>query len=207
MDIIILTTIAYFLFIIYPLLMAAYMTRRLYDSLNFELQYKIASLPDKLTWPFRRTYGKLARFFYWGWNLRNSYDWDYSYLYEIMLLKMKRMYTAIENGSTEEKEKKKILRTLKDAINYCDKLLKDDYTRNLDKVDQKWGEHEFAFNPSETKGFSTMYSFNRNALNPKDQKKADKEILNAYQKDEFEKTMDKMGLFQTMEENIGKWWD
>lgn len=197
-----------YLFLAIPyILIGYYLLIQIYKHLHFELQYKIASLPSNLTWPIRKRYYMLQRFFYWGWNLRDSHDWDYSQLYAIMLLKMKRMHKAIENGSTEAACKKKILKSLKEAIKLCERLLEDNYTRNLDKVAKKWGEHEFAFNPSDTKGFSTMYSFNKNALNPKDQKKANEETMIAYTKDDFEQTMDRMRLFQVMQENIQKWWD
>jgi hypothetical protein len=39
----------------------------------------------------KRLIAKIERFFYWGWALRNSQDWDNYYLDEIMLLKLERM--------------------------------------------------------------------------------------------------------------------
>lgn len=33
----------------------------------------------------------IKRFFYWGWTLRKSYDWDYGYVEEMLYLKIKRL--------------------------------------------------------------------------------------------------------------------
>ena len=40
---------------------------------------------------FRHFFDSIERFFFWGWNMRHSYDWDYGYLYKMIYLKMKRM--------------------------------------------------------------------------------------------------------------------
>lgn len=39
----------------------------------------------------RRLLRTIRNFFYYGWTLRNSYDFDYSYCEEIFLLKLKRL--------------------------------------------------------------------------------------------------------------------
>lgn len=39
----------------------------------------------------------IGRIFFWGWHLRNSYDWDYIYLDEIIYLKLKRMKRVMES--------------------------------------------------------------------------------------------------------------
>lgn len=38
----------------------------------------------------------VKRFFYWGWTLRNSYDWDYGYVETIIHLKLKRLKYAMD---------------------------------------------------------------------------------------------------------------
>lgn len=40
----------------------------------------------------RNFFRAIKRFFYWGWKLRNNYDWDYSYIYQVLHLKLRRMY-------------------------------------------------------------------------------------------------------------------
>lgn len=39
----------------------------------------------------RRLIEQIKRFFYWGYKLRNSFDWDNGFLEEMILLKLKRM--------------------------------------------------------------------------------------------------------------------
>ena len=59
---------------------------------------------------------KVQRMFWWGWKMRNSYDWDYSYLYETVGFKLERMIKEFrENGhcqwnsSPENREFKRLI--------------------------------------------------------------------------------------------------
>jgi hypothetical protein len=40
---------------------------------------------------------QIKRFFYWGWALRNSHDWDSGYLEEMILLKLQRMRACFDS--------------------------------------------------------------------------------------------------------------
>lgn len=58
--------------------------------------------------PFHKAYVKVCvffecveRFFYWGWKLRKSYDFDSAFVFEMLLLKYTRIYAAMENGSCD----------------------------------------------------------------------------------------------------------
>jgi len=45
----------------------------------------------------RRLIEQIKRFFYWGYKLRNSFDWDNGFLEEMILLKLKRMRTCFNS--------------------------------------------------------------------------------------------------------------
>jgi ABC-type arginine transport system ATPase subunit len=78
-----------------------------------------------------KIFNQIKNFFYWGWKLRESHDWDYWFLYEIMYLKMKRMRNAIKNGHIvwSEKNDKKMA----EAIELLHRLMYNDYMDNYNK--------------------------------------------------------------------------
>lgn len=82
---------------------------------------------------FRILYEHIERFFYWGWKLKGSHDWDYSFFYEIMYLKLNRMYNCFRDygncmGNSDINNTE--MRKLRMAIELCNRL-KDDKYRNV----------------------------------------------------------------------------
>lgn len=76
---------------------------------------------------FRNTYARICRFFFWGWKLRNSHDWDGHTLYEIIHLKLERMDKEMLNKghlAWQYEEKKRCYRTLKIAKEAARRLSK-----------------------------------------------------------------------------------
>lgn len=45
-----------------------------------------------------RFFETLQRMFYWAWKMRSNYDWDYGYVEQMMLLKLKRLLHAMETS-------------------------------------------------------------------------------------------------------------
>ncbi len=78
---------------------------------------------------FRILFEHIERFFFWGWKLRGNHDWDFCYFYEIMYLKLDRMYKCfrdfgicIWNSDINKKEMRKI----RIARELCKRLSNDD---------------------------------------------------------------------------------
>ena len=42
---------------------------------------------------------KIQRFLFWGWTMRNSYDWDYGFVEQVLLLKLKRLKHEMDTAS------------------------------------------------------------------------------------------------------------
>jgi len=49
-------------------------------------------------WRISAFYESFCRFFYWGWKLRNSHDFDYGYLEEIILIKLQRIEKCLKSS-------------------------------------------------------------------------------------------------------------
>jgi hypothetical protein len=75
----------------------------------------------------------IERFFYWGWKLRKSHDFDFAFLEEMMLLKLKRMEKCFKkHGNTvwcqvPDAPEYKHMRALELAIRLLERLDKDEY--------------------------------------------------------------------------------
>lgn len=48
---------------------------------------------------FKHKYEQIQRFFFWGWKLRNSHDWDSHTIYEMLYLKLDRIYDTMKKDS------------------------------------------------------------------------------------------------------------
>jgi len=45
-----------------------------------------------------RFFQMIQRMFYWAWNMRENYDWDYSFVEQMLLLKLKRLLNEMETS-------------------------------------------------------------------------------------------------------------
>ena len=70
-----------------------------------------------------RIYEMICRMCYWGWHMRNSYDWDYAYLYQTINLKMRRMDVCFKNGYHEwTKNDGRMYKRFKEAMELSKRL-------------------------------------------------------------------------------------
>ena len=99
----------------------------------------------------------VKRFFFWGWKLRNSHDWDYAYLYKIMALKLERMEYEFKNhGHCEWQEEDSLewARFTK-AVRLMRRLAEDDFDNHYKAHVAKWGELTFS---TDSDGFVEFYT-------------------------------------------------
>lgn len=67
----------------------------------------------------------IRMFFYWGWKLRNNHDWDYSYLFDMITLKLERMNKELLNSLVDwehDDEHKRAIKALSLAVKIGQKM-------------------------------------------------------------------------------------
>lgn len=175
--------------------------------MDFETKYRISKFIGNMTFPFRNFYRRICFFLFWGWTLKDSHDWDHYHLYDLLFIKMNRMRKALAEGSTEKRVLARKLKKMDVAIGLCKKLRDDDYSENTDKVEQKWGKLQFVTDPTNNPKIYRGRFFNQNALNPEQQKQADKDRSKAVKADYRKQERDRKKLFTIIADNIETWWD
>ena len=63
-------------------------------------------------------FNTMGRFFYWGWKMRHSYEWDAHFIYEMLYLKLDETYKCFKNHGTlmwNESEHTNRMKKLKEA--------------------------------------------------------------------------------------------
>lgn len=125
----------------------------------------------------RRFWEKLCRMCFWGWKMRNSYDWDFAYLYEMLYLKLDKMQQCmLQSGSCVWCTSKEthLMRKLSICRELARRLWEHDYN------DIKWGY------------YYKLSSKNRMLL---------------YNKQEEIRKADKQLLFRLLEKHLERFWD
>jgi len=101
----------------------------------------------------RQWWQTLCRMCWWGWKLRNSYDWDYGYLDRIIYLKLNRMQEnmskhghCVWNSDPKAKEYW-LMRKLEQAV-YAAKIIDKQYEEPIriqqhKNHEETWGEMTF----------------------------------------------------------------
>lgn len=137
-----------------------------------------------------------------GWNNR---DYDYAYLYKLILIKLIRIEKELKNGFCEHD--KSTLQSLRICIKLLNNITEDSYDHNINLHDSKWGDLIVSYKDSDIKGFRTM-EFNRpNAVTEQDKELQTKELRLALEKDDAQKTKHINLLFSIMAKYSRTWWD
>lgn len=84
-------------------------------------------------------YETSERIIYWGWKLRNSHDWDYGYMEDMLLYKLQRMEKGVyleghhvwSKKSREYRALKEIIHILKTRDNFKTKFFKSQKVNSL----------------------------------------------------------------------------
>lgn len=114
----------------------------------------------------------VERFFFWGWKLRNSYDFDSAFVYEMLYLKYERIEKCLENGHcVHNKTEMRRLKTIKCLA--------------LRLFEANYAQEEFALLEKQGKSFTTktdgVYRItpegHRANKNVEDRENRDKEMM------------------------------
>ena len=133
--------------------------------------------------------------------------WDHYFIYPIIHKKLSMMEKHIrEDGHHLFRERDA------DQIKVCVLLLKrimdDEYMENAyKKHDEKWGDSEMTFVPTENPEFSEMKIDYENVVTDKDIKEERKDFKLAIEQEDMLKKQDTDLLFKLMARHIRSWWD
>lgn len=128
-------------------------------------------------------------------------DFDGASLYKIMEFKLSRLLHALKTGHLEHNKKK--ITALKDSIDLCKKLYKDDYSnwyyKNLDK---KWGKSRWK--KLKNGRYTTHIPKVKTAKNKKEYHK---DLMQCFKNAEVDKRKDRRKLTSLINKHIDYWWD
>lgn len=170
---------------------------------------------DKYTDLIIVPYETICRFLYWGWKLRNNYEWDCSsntyymfYLKFDSLIKYSKKHAHLMwNSDYEGKD----FRKLRIACELAKRLYEDDYNTHTDEHNKKWKEdNEFDSKPNFKNGKIISYSLDWKSeqnLTKKELEQKGKEFRIAYNLDNKQKESEKKYLFKILTKHLEGWWD
>jgi hypothetical protein len=95
----------------------------------------------------KRIYEKIGRMIFWGWNLRDSHDWDYFYIFHILELKLERIYDTISEGPVDwdyDEEHRNAIQSLEKCVGLLKCLNhEEDFHGLFDTYEQEWRDELF----------------------------------------------------------------
>jgi hypothetical protein len=159
----------------------------------------------------RSIYGTIKRFLYWGWKMRDNYDFDHTYIYIMLKLKISRMSKLfIENDYTEDEDWNHSRRAMEFCINVLDRLIEDEYSnKQTDILDAKFGASEMT-SEQIASGKTFRVIFMRNGIEESktpDHEEYHEEFLRRINFADRKRKRDINLLFKVMEQRIEYWWD
>ena len=147
----------------------------------------------------------VSRMLFWGWHMRKSYDFDSHTIYDMLHLKLKRIYHSHLNhnhcvwNSSPEKVR---MRRLAECIELCGRLSEDEYALDLcvEPLNDKWGNLDF--NPGK------VLVFNRTGVKTEEDRmlyKRDlKRLMDVAHRRKIEQ---KKRFWNLLETHVEYWWD
>jgi hypothetical protein len=144
-----------------------------------------------------KTIETIKRFFFWGWKLRNNHDWDGAYMYEIIYIKLSRMYDCfLKDGHCmwNDGSDKIGMRRLSECKELARRLREESYHKYVSK-------HYDKYYPG--------FDLNR-LLNRRNEDRSLAEILEfkaACKKDSTQYKVDKERFDYLFSKYLTSWWD
>lgn len=173
----------------------------------YELLYKASSV---ILWPYTqlsyhyRCLGRALAYFKQGYS---TYDFDYCYLVEDIIFKLRRIRDEIGRGYNDDKGL--LVIELNHVICLGDKILNYNYEQKFgEKHDVKWGGMTHTSRPSKYNPY--LYSYEASwvkAKTKKDKKQALAEFMKYMNDADKAKDADRDDFFDYIKNNATKWWD
>lgn len=152
---------------------------------------------------------------FWGWNMRWSYDFDASTIYDMLHLKLNRLHTEFKdnghcvwNGNIDHPDMKRI----RVATELAKRLSTEGYTlRACREHEKKWGACEMTSRPvfiGKNVGYGKVLDFTYpNASTDKLREICNKDLLRIHKKYDRMQIEDRKYLFRLLDKYIKQWWD
>lgn len=159
-------------------------------------------------------YQSIVRGIKWGYKLRYNYPWDYHFLLEFEVMKLKELLHYFENyghHSEDCKQYKPKMKSINLAIKLGTKLLDDDYHKFYNLHYKKWGEIEIKFEkvPNETFDNEPVYRMvsYRNGQPVKENEQEKTELREAMKADDRMKERHRRWFYDIISKHGERWWD
>lgn len=147
-------------------------------------------------------YEMLCRMLFWGWNMRHSYDFDAQTLYDIIYLKLDRVYNCMLSDSHcawNSSPDTKLMRRLYEARTLAKRLSEGDmYLNSSVKLTEKYRDIK-------PRGLLSSY-LDQNSK-PIESKLYSYILKKAFEKDNTRYQTDKQRLFMLLNKYLSEWWD
>lgn len=153
---------------------------------------------------------KIKNFCYWGWKLRNSEDWDYNFLYEVIYLKMSKMVKTLQNNDIARwtDENTKTMRKLRTATECMRRLYESNYCEKVkEDFDKKWGEVEVNHSPYSIEGFFVVETTRANVVTEEDEERKSKELNRIFERENYLMAQDLEMFCELFRKYSRYWWD
>jgi hypothetical protein len=89
---------------------------------------------------------QIKSFFYYGWHMRKTFEFDATSIYKLLYLKLDRMYKEFENNGHclwNDNESTNEMKKLRTARELAKRLDEDKYfNNNIKELEKKWGKIE-----------------------------------------------------------------
>lgn len=181
------------------------------EYISFYLEYRIWDhVKDfcNIRRHISNTKHSIKKLIYWFPIIWGDCDWDYYFFMKILLHKIKSMETFFYSDKTHIMDAEKYAREIKQVRILLERYLNDNYlTKELEKPEEKWGEREFCFKPTENKDLYDVLMYYPKAKDKEEEKIADEEYYKAGNIAEQKKDEDFHKIFNLFKRNLRGWWD
>ena len=163
---------------------------------------------DPISW-YRSKYEMLQRVVFWGWKMRWSWDFDAHTIYEMLYLKLDRVYVCMRDHSHcvwNSNEDNRRMRELREAKELARRLMDDDYEMaGFYETEEKYGKLKTWTTKIPDKPLYRYHSLW--GEDEKTDKEAGKLFTRRNKHWNDVRKLHKDRLFYLLNNNIDGWWD
>ena len=177
-----------------------------------EILEEIKDFFEGIYYNIRAFFHSSRRFFYWGWKLRHSYEFDCHGFYEMTALKLRTCHKyfstkghCVWNSNPSDKNMRRILV----AANLAERLHGDHtsyLSKSVEEHQNKWGEPERIWKDAGKNLTSLTFKY-PNVKSKRDEEICRKDYRRIMKKYDKIRRDDKKLLFKLLEHNLDHWWD
>lgn len=178
-----------------------------FKKINDLLEDFTDSLDNKFIRTPKQWFRKIVKIIQWIPVLWRDYDFDHSYIFELLRYKLVRMEKLFRSDRAWGKKAFEQADKIRVAICLLDRICDNKYTSNAIMFhERKWGESEMITEKVDG-GYRLVNFVYPKAKNEEEQKQADKEISRLYKHSNYMEKQDIEYLFKYLNKHIRGFWD